>query len=116
MAFREPNLQSRVAQQALCLHIWMDSKTFYTNAGINEQINSSYTFTGVTLANLGFTTNGLIATWTLNSTGDAINVVVGAPVTSVPSPLPLFGAGAAFGWSRRLRKRIAAPLSTPPQA
>lgn len=27
--------------------------------------------------------------------------------TSVPGPLPLFGAAAAFGWSRRLRSRIA---------
>lgn len=26
--------------------------------------------------------------------------------TSVPGPLPLLGAGAAFGWSRRLRKRL----------
>ncbi len=26
--------------------------------------------------------------------------------SSVPSPLPLFGAAAAFGWSRRLRSRI----------
>lgn len=25
----------------------------------------------------------------------------------VPGPLPLFGAGAAFGWSRRLRRRMA---------
>jgi hypothetical protein len=25
---------------------------------------------------------------------------------SVPGPLPLLGAGAAFGWSRQLRKRI----------
>jgi len=31
------------------------------------------------------------------------------PVTSVPGPLPLFGAGAAFGWSRRLRRRIKSP-------
>ncbi len=36
----------------------------------------------------------------------------------VPGPLPLFGAGAAFGWSRRLRRRVksgslkATPLST----
>jgi MYXO-CTERM domain-containing protein len=28
------------------------------------------------------------------------------PVQPVPGPLPLLGAGAAFGWSRRLRKRI----------
>jgi len=36
--------------------------------------------------------------------------------TGVPGPLPLLGAGAAFGWSRRLRKRIATPLITPPLA
>jgi hypothetical protein len=36
--------------------------------------------------------------------------------SAVPGPLPLFGAAAAFGWSRRLRKRISSPLSTPPQA
>jgi hypothetical protein len=29
-----------------------------------------------------------------------------APV-SVPAPLPVFGAAAAFGWSRQIRKRIA---------
>lgn len=28
------------------------------------------------------------------------------PSASVPGPLPLFGAGAAFGWSRRLRRRV----------
>jgi hypothetical protein len=36
--------------------------------------------------------------------------------SAVPGPLPVFGAAAAFGWSRRLRKRIATPLITPPQA
>jgi hypothetical protein len=30
------------------------------------------------------------------------------PSTSVPGPLPLVGAGIAFGYSRKLRKRIAA--------
>jgi hypothetical protein len=28
------------------------------------------------------------------------------PLPQVPGPLPLLGIGAAFGWSRRLRKRI----------
>jgi hypothetical protein len=28
------------------------------------------------------------------------------PSTSVPGPLPVFGAMAAFGWSRRIRRRI----------
>ena len=37
-----------------------------------------------------------------------------APTASVPGPLPLFGAGAAYGWSRRLRRRIAgSPVSQP---
>ena len=29
------------------------------------------------------------------------------PSTNVPGPLPLLSAGAAFGWTRRLRKRLA---------
>jgi len=31
-----------------------------------------------------------------------------APAAAAPGPLPLFGAGAAFGFSRQLRKRIQA--------
>ena len=83
----------------------------------NTPIVSSATFNGTTLASLGLTTPGLIGTWTINGTSETIDVVNGAPsAAAVPGPLPLFGAGAAFGWSRRLRKRIAAPLSTLPQA
>jgi len=82
----------------------------------NTPIVSSSTFNGTTLATLGFTTTGLIGTWTLNSTSETIKVFLGPPAAAVPGPLPLLGAGAAFGWSRRLRKRITAPLITPPQA
>ena len=85
----------------------------------NTPIVSSATFNGKTLATLGFTTTGLIGTWFLTGTSESIQVVLGPPSPStaaVPGPLPLLGAGAAFGWSRRLRKRIAAPLITPPQA
>lgn len=32
--------------------------------------------------------------------------------SSVPAPLPLFGAAAAFGWSRRLRSRLGAGHSS----
>ena len=39
-----------------------------------------------------------------------------APGAPVPGPMPVVGAVAAFGWSRRLRKRIANRLITPPQA
>ena len=83
----------------------------------NAPIASTATFSGTTLANLGFTTSGPIGTWTLNGTSETIQVILGSPAASaVPGPLPLLGAGAAFGWSRRMRKRIASPLITPPQA
>jgi len=85
----------------------------------NTPIVGSATFNGTTLLGLGFTTTGLIGTWTLDGTSESIQVFIGSPSPSgaaVPGPLPLLGAGAAFGWSRRLRKRIAAPLITPPQA
>jgi len=79
-------------------------------------IVSSATFNGETLASLGFTTTGLIGTWSLNGTSETIQVLLGNPSAAAPGPLPLLGAGAAFGWSRRLRKRIGTPLITPPQA
>jgi hypothetical protein len=34
-------------------------------------------------------------------------------VPSVPGPLPLFGVGAAFGMSRKMRRRIASSKSSP---
>ncbi|MEB3167830.1 MAG: hypothetical protein VKK97_03770 [Synechococcaceae cyanobacterium] len=36
-----------------------------------------------------------------------------APPAGVPAPLPLFGAGAAYGWSRRLRRRLSNPKALP---
>jgi hypothetical protein len=74
----------------------------------NSPIVSSATFNTTTLAALGFNTTGTLGTWSLNGTGDTINVEV------VPGPLPIFGAAAAFGWSRRLRRRIAISKTTEP--
>jgi hypothetical protein len=82
----------------------------------NTPIVSSATFNGKTLAGIGFTTTGLIGTWSLTGTSETIQVIVGPPTAAAPGPLPLFGAAAAFGWSRRLRKRMATPLITSPQA
>ena len=82
----------------------------------SSPIVSSATFNSQTLATLNFTTTGLIGTWSLAGTSETIQVILGSPAAAVPGPLPLLGAGAAFGWSRRLRKRIATPLITPPQA
>jgi len=41
-------------------------------------------------------------------TGDG---TLNIPSSGVPGPLPLLGAGAAFGWSRRLRKRLSTGTS-----
>lgn len=83
-----------------------------------DPIISSSTIAGQTLASLGFaSSSGLLGSWTLDGTGDTIQAFLGpaSPPSAVPGPLPLLGAGAAFGWSRRLRHRITQPLATPPQ-
>lgn len=83
---------------------------------LGQPFSSTAIFAGTSLASQGFTATGLIGTWTIVGTSESINVFIGPPAAaSAPGPLPLFGAAAAFGWSRRLRQRIAAPLSTPPQ-
>jgi hypothetical protein len=71
-------------------------------------IVSSATFGGKTLADYGWLpTTGSLGTWTLSGTGDTINVqVTTGPSVEVPGPLPVLGAGAVFGFSRRLRRRI----------
>ncbi|QVL53107.1 MAG: hypothetical protein KFB97_01295 [Cyanobium sp. M30B3] len=76
---------------------------------------SSATFSGTSLASQGFTVPGLVGTWSIDGTSESINLIVGPPA-EVPGPLPLFGAAAAYGWSRRIRRRITAPVRTPPQA
>jgi hypothetical protein len=75
-------------------------------------IVSSATFSNTTLAGLGFNTTGLSGTSTLADSGEQIRFVL----TEVPGPLPLLGAGTAFGFSRRLRRRISASQATLPQA
>jgi hypothetical protein len=71
-------------------------------------IISSSTFGMSTLAGLGFTTTGLLGTWTLDGTGDTIEVRVAAPpappTSATPGPLPILGAAAAFGSVRKLRR------------
>ena len=70
-------------------------------------IVSSATFYGKTLADVGLTSFGSLGTWTISDTGDTINVnAVDSSPVGVPGPLPLLGAGAAFSYSRRLRRRL----------
>jgi len=49
---------------------------------------------------------------------DKSKVVLGPPTppSGVPGPLPLLGVGAAFGFSRRLRRRVARRPFLQPQA
>lgn len=47
--------------------------------------------------------------YNFDTSSSSTNSLLFTPVASVPGPLPLLGAGAAFGWSRRLRRRIQAP-------
>jgi MYXO-CTERM domain-containing protein len=108
-----PFFQFFLGSQALGLNSYAGGERF-----------SEAVFNGKSLADFGITTSGLLGTWTLQpadgsdlyTANDTINLIAGSSSAAVPGPLPLLGAGAAFGWSRRLRKRIAAPLSTPPQA
>ncbi len=81
---------------------------------VGQPFLSSATFNNTSAVAQGFTIPGFVGTWTINGTSESINVFVGTS-TEVPGPLPLLGACAAFGWSRRLRRRISAPVITPPQ-
>jgi hypothetical protein len=63
---------------------------------------------------LGMPNSGTLGTWTIIDPGnpayisDTISVQVNASrgSASVPGPLPILGLAAAFGFSRKLRKRI----------
>ncbi len=47
--------------------------------------------------------DGIISTF---GAGDSVVTFSSLSPINAPGPLPLFGAGAAFGWSRRLRRRV----------
>jgi hypothetical protein len=73
-------------------------------------IVSGATYVGKSLSDLGLNSaSGNLGTWTLVGTSETISINVTSPTPptpSVPGPLPLLGAGAAFGFSRQLRNRI----------
>ncbi len=97
------------------------STYFIQSSHTSGPIVSNAVFNNQTLAGLGFIATGLIGTWTLNGSGDTINLCIANPASpcgaspsaaSAPGPLPLFGAAAAFGFSRRLRRRVRLSRST----
>lgn len=54
----------------------------------------------------------LVTTGSINSFQNSFTQIEGTPPDRVPGPLPLLGAGAAFGFSRRLRARVLAARGT----
>jgi hypothetical protein len=74
----------------------------FTAAKIRGKLSGATTPNSLFSAGLGI--------FTTNTPGtQAPNLVYGnAFSASVPGPLPLFGAAAAFGWSRKLRRRVSA--------
>jgi len=93
---------------------------FDVSAGQVTGVNIGY---AVDAAFLILENQGTIAYYTSLDTLDAANVrntvadnsssntlrFTPSTTTSVPGPIPLFGAAAAFGWSRQLRRRIKTP-------
>ncbi|QVL51814.1 MAG: hypothetical protein KFB97_09790 [Cyanobium sp. M30B3] len=81
-----------------------------TSYSSGDPFSFSADFEGSTLADFGLaSSSGLIGTWTLAPrTGTdpyTADDTITFTVTPVPGPLPLLGAGAAFGFSRRLRRK-----------
>ena len=87
------------------LQISLNSNSFTTT----ETPTSATTFYGfISDTDL---TNATIATHVAGEYVTAGTVIVGTTASvpapaAAPGPLPLFGAAAAFGWSRRLRRRL----------
>jgi hypothetical protein len=64
---------------------------------------AKYTYTTPEVLPLSFTGSIEVVSGTLTSFSDTI---VQTPASAVPGPLPVLGAAAAFGYSRKLRSRI----------
>jgi hypothetical protein len=65
---------------------------------LNAPITASMTFSGQSISSLGLTPGTY--EWFLKETNETIQLSI------VPGPLPLLGAGLAYGFSRRLRRRV----------
>ena len=74
-----------------------------TNDGVANQSGSA-SFSVLAGDVFGFRQNSVDSI--LGRASTTISLFNGPVAASVPGPLPLLGAGAAFGWSRQLRRRI----------
>jgi hypothetical protein len=80
--------------------------TRLTDNGGNQSQSGSVSFSVLAGDVFGFRQNSLDSVFGRAST--TISNFNGPALQFVPGPLPLLGAGAAFGWSRQLRRRIGA--------
>lgn len=73
----------------------------------NVSIGQTKTYAGTGPASDTFTSTLNVTLGSIQQTSSSYNFAVDpAPASTVPGPLPILGAGAAFGFSRRLRNRI----------
>jgi len=78
-----------------------------TNSTANESAPGNIvTFPAGTVSALTFTSNLSRTGGKIDTITDTLTQKIGEPLSTVPGPLPILGAGAAFGFSRRLRNRI----------
>ena len=70
----------------------------------STSIFSTTIFPSTNLATLGLTPNSSYV-WTWGA-GRGLDQTFQLDIEPVPAPLPVLGAASAFGWSRRLRRRI----------
>lgn len=116
-SFSSSSLQSLAASSVsgILVELFKPSNLFLISSSYvsGTPIVSSAIYNNSTLAGLGLTSTGTFGPYTLVDGGDTINVVVGQspPAPAVPGPLPLLGAGVAFSYSRRLRRRINTKIS-----
>jgi len=110
----EIDFQTSVPCSGVCFDSWNPSNFNFSSVP-SGTITSSTTWRSL-LGTFSGTNSGLgVFTWTTAApqqggtmTPPPSSITFSAPNAPVPGPLPVFGAAAAFGWSRRLRKRITA--------
>jgi hypothetical protein len=80
-----------------------------TYVPVNTAVGQTKTYSNTTTVSDAFTAGVGVTQGTITQFTQSFNFAdTPPPTTSVPGPLPLVGAGIAFGYSRKLRKRITA--------
>ena len=88
------------------------SDSLWRGFGVSSNTGTAnFTGTGADLAfNFDPTVTGSVLAKPFIMGYVAVQYEYTGPIPAVPGPLPLLGAAAAFGWSRRLKKRISSAV------